>query len=108
MKKPTPVEYLRTISANSADAFQALRAAVVKSGPLDSHTVELIVLGGLVTAGSERSFRTHALRLLKDKVDPQALRQAVLVTLAASASFNQVISALEWVDDVIREVEQAA
>ncbi len=108
MKKPTPVEYLRAINANSADAFQALRAAVAKAGPLDSHTVELIVLGGLVTAGSERSFRTHALRLLKDKVDPQALRQAVLVTLAASATFNQVISALEWVDDVIREVEQAA
>ncbi|HEY0146686.1 MAG TPA: carboxymuconolactone decarboxylase family protein [Methylovirgula sp.] len=107
MKKPTPVEYLRSINANSADAFQALRAAVTKAGPLDAHTVELIVLGGLVTAGSERSFRTHALRLLKDKVDPQALRQAVLVTLAASASFNQVISALEWVDDVVREVEQA-
>ncbi len=108
MKKPTPVEYLRTISANSADAFQALRAAVTKSGPLDAHPVKLIVLGGLVTAGSERSFHTHAARLLKDKVDPQALWQAVLVTVAASASCNQVISALVWVDDVVGELEQSA
>ena len=100
MARKTSVEYLRGIHPPAAEAFQALRAAVVSSGPLDGHTVELIVLAGLVTAGSERSFRTHATRLLRDGVDPAAIRQAVMVTLGASASFNQVIAALEWVDDL--------
>jgi 4-carboxymuconolactone decarboxylase len=104
----TPVEYLRGIHAPSAEAFQALRKAVVASGPLDGRTVELIVLAGLVTAGSERSFRTHATRLLKDGVDPAAIRQAVLVTLGASASFNQVVTSLEWVDDLVSAAGGAA
>lgn len=107
MARKTAVETVRGVHAESAEAFQKLRAAVVKSGPLDAHTVELIVLGGLVTAGSERSFRTHALRLLKDEVDPAALRQAVLVTLGASASFNQVVSALEWTDDLLSQKDGA-
>ncbi len=108
MAKQTAMDFLRGIHAGSADAFSKLRAAVSESGPLDSHTVELIIIGGLVTAGNERSFRTHATRLLKDKVAPEALRQAVLVTLGASASFNHVINALEWLDELITEHGAAA
>jgi alkylhydroperoxidase/carboxymuconolactone decarboxylase family protein YurZ len=103
MSKQSAIDYVRGIHAGTADAFQKLRAAAVSSGPLDPHTVELIVLAGLVTAGSERSFRTHAMRLIKDDIDPAALRQAVLVTLGASASFNQVVAALEWIDDLLAQ-----
>jgi len=93
-----PVEYLKRYSGASAEAFQALRKAVRTAGPLDAHTCELITLGALVTSGSEASFKTHARRLLKDGVTLDALRQAVLVTFAASTTFSQVIDGLRWID----------
>lgn len=101
--KLTPVEYLASISPGAAEAFQGLRKAVLSSGPLDHHTCEFIVLGALVTTGNEASFKTHARRLLKEKVAPEALRQAVLVTFAASTTFSDVSAGLRWVDDVVAE-----
>jgi len=95
-----PIEYLKGYSSESAEAFQALRKAVRAAGPLDEHTCELITLGALVTSGSEASFKTHARRLIKDGVARDALRQAVLVTFAASTTFSQVIDGLRWIDDL--------
>ena len=103
-KQPNPVEKLAAISPNAAQAFQDLRKAVLASGPLDHHTCELIVLGAMVTAGHESSFKTHARRLLKEKVDPAALRQAVLVTFAATTSFTDVSAGLRWVDEALADV----
>ena len=97
------LEYVRQFSADAAVAFQSLRKAVVGAGPLDLHTCELIVLGGLVSRGSEVSFKVHARRLLQDGVDIAALRQAVLVTLAASTTFSQMVDGLRWLDDVLAE-----
>jgi alkylhydroperoxidase/carboxymuconolactone decarboxylase family protein YurZ len=99
---PTPIEYLNQISSGAADAFQALRKAVLGAGPLDAHTCELIVLGALVTAGSEGSFKVHARRLLRDGVPVEALRQVVLVTFAASTTFAQMSNGLHWIDDVAK------
>ena len=99
----SPVEYLRTHSAETAEAFQALRKAVMASGPLDEMTCELIALGALVTAESEGSFKTHARRLKREGVPPAAMRQAVLVTFGASTTFSQVGAGLRWVDDVVAE-----
>ena len=103
-KTLTPVEKLAAISPNAAQAFQDLRKAVLASGPLDHHTCELIVLGAMVTAGHESSFKTHARRLLKEKVDPAALQQAVLVTFAATTSFTDVSAGLRWIDEVLADV----
>jgi alkylhydroperoxidase/carboxymuconolactone decarboxylase family protein YurZ len=99
----SPVDYLKQVSAETGNAFQALRRAVLAAGPLDAHTCELIALGGLVTAGSEQSFKTHARRLLRDGVPGAALRQAVLVTFAASTTFSQVLEGLKWVEQVEQE-----
>jgi len=102
-KKLTPVEKMAAVSADTARAFQDLRKAVLASGPLDNHTCELIVLGAMVTAGHETSFKTHARRLLKEDVDPAALRQAVLVTFGATTSFTEVSAGLRWVEEVVAE-----
>ena len=101
--KLTPVEFLAQFSPKASTAFQDLRKAVLSSGPLDNHTCELITLGAFATVGNEGSFKTHARRLLKEKVPVEALRQAVLVTFAATATFSEVIAALRWVDDVAAE-----
>lgn len=96
----TPAEYLKHFSANTAEAFQALRKAVLSAGPLDAHTCELIALGALVTSGNEASFKTHARRLLKEGVSAGALRHAVLVTFGATTTFSQISDGLHWVEDV--------
>lgn len=101
--KLSPVEFMKQHSAAAADAFQALRKAVMASGPLDTHTCELITLGALVTSGSEASFKTHARRLVRDGVPLAALRQAVFVTFGASTTFAQVNAGLHWIDDVASE-----
>lgn len=102
-KKLTPVEQLAAASPGAAKAFQDLRNSVLAAGPLDNHTCELIVLGAMVTAGTEASFKTHARRLLKDKVAPEALRQAVLVTFGATTTFSGVMAGVRWVDEVVAE-----
>jgi alkylhydroperoxidase/carboxymuconolactone decarboxylase family protein YurZ len=103
VKKPTPIEQLSAASPGAARAFQDLRNSVLASGPLDNHTCELIVLGAMVTAGTEGSFKTHARRLLKEKVPPEALRQAVLVTFGATTTFSGVMAGVRWVDEVVAE-----
>jgi alkylhydroperoxidase/carboxymuconolactone decarboxylase family protein YurZ len=99
----SPLDYVKQFSADAGAAFQALRKAVLASGPLDAHTCELIVLGALVTSGGESSFKIHARRLLKEGVAIEALRQAVFVTLGASTTLAQVISGLRWIDAVQNE-----
>lgn len=102
-KKLTPFEYLAKFSPGASSSFQSLRKAVMESGPLDGHTCELITLGAFVTARMENPFKTHATRLLKDGVSPDALRQAVLVTFAATTTFNAVIDGLHWIDDLVAQ-----
>ena len=99
----SPLDYVKQFSADTGTAFQALRKAVLGSGPLDAHTCELIVLGALVTSGGESSFKIHARRLLKEGVAVEALRRAVLVTLGASTTLAQVIAGLRWIDAVQSE-----
>lgn len=99
--KLPPVEYLRSIDPGSAEAFQALRKAVMAAGPLDHKTCELISLGALATARHEDSFKVHARRLLKDGVEVAALRHAVISTFGASTTFSQVVDALAWIDDLV-------
>jgi alkylhydroperoxidase/carboxymuconolactone decarboxylase family protein YurZ len=99
-KKLTPLEYLSQFSPDATKSFQALRDAVVKSGPLDNKTCELITLGAFATARIEGGFKTHARRLLNDGVPVEALRQTVLVTFGATTTLTVALDALHWIDDV--------
>ena len=99
-KPLTPVQYLAQFSPEASRSFQELRSSVMESGPLDRNTCELITLGAFATVGNEASFKTHARRLLKEDVPVAALRQAVLVTFAATATFGDIVAALRWIDDV--------
>jgi alkylhydroperoxidase/carboxymuconolactone decarboxylase family protein YurZ len=102
-KKLTPLEYLNQFSPGATTAFQSLREAVTKSGPLDHNTCELITLGAFATARIEGGFKTHARRLLSNGVPPEALRQAVLVTFGATTTLTVALDALHWIDDLIAE-----
>lgn len=101
--KLSNIAYLGQINPGAGEAFAALRRAVLGVGPLDEQACELITLGAFATTGEEASFKLHARRLLALKADPAALRQAVLVTFAATTTFSQVIAALRWIDDLVED-----
>jgi alkylhydroperoxidase/carboxymuconolactone decarboxylase family protein YurZ len=102
MALKSPVETVREHNPALADAFMALRKAAAE-GPLDETSCELIVVGALATTGEESSFKVHARRLRKLGVAAPAVHQAVMVTLAATTSFAQVVAALQWIDAVYAE-----
>lgn len=95
-----PTQYLASVDAASAEAFGALRRAVLRAGPLDERTCELIVTAAFAAAGQQDSFKVHARRLLALGCDAAEIRQAVLVTFGATTTFSQVTAALRWIDEV--------
>jgi alkylhydroperoxidase/carboxymuconolactone decarboxylase family protein YurZ len=97
----TPRERLGNASPAALAAFEAMRSAVAASGPLDERTCELIVTACFATTGAEGSFKTHAKRLLALGVPVAEIRQAVLVTFAATTGFAEVTQALAWIDSLI-------
>ncbi len=100
--KLSPVEYVRQHNAAAADAFTVLRKAVV-AGPLDEKTCELIVIGALATSGEEGSLKVHARRLRALGTPVEEVRQAAMVTLAASTTFSQLVNGLRYIDEVYAE-----
>ncbi len=98
-KPASAMDFVRDHHGPTADAFTGLRKAVMSSGPLPAHIQELIVCGGFVATGQQRAFMTHAQRALDGGAKPEELRQAVLVTLGATATFPQVAAALAWADE---------
>ncbi len=87
-------------SAETMQAFQALRKAVNEAGPLPSHIRELIVASNFATAGIQGGFMTHGKRALEAGASPEELRHAVLVTLGANAVVSRVAQALTWVEEL--------
>jgi alkylhydroperoxidase/carboxymuconolactone decarboxylase family protein YurZ len=98
----SPVDYLRSINPEAAEAFQALRRAAVK-GPLEEKVYEFAVVAALATSGEEGSFKVHARRLRRLGASVEEVRQATLATLAASTTFSQAVEALRWIDAVYME-----
>ena len=94
------MDIMKEHSAHTAEAFQALRKAVAGAGPLPPHIQELIVCGAFVVTGQDGAFKTHARRALEGGASIDELRQAVLVTLGANATFPQVTKGLLWVEEV--------
>ncbi len=104
----TPSAYLKATCPEVGEAFRNLRNAVMKSGPLDATTCELVMMGSFAFLGYEQSFKIHGLRLLKAGTPAAALRQVALVLLAATASMFVVTRAMGWVDDIEKEVAETS
>jgi AhpD family alkylhydroperoxidase len=100
-----PSSYLRDESPDAADAFRAMRDALLTAGPLDRITCELIVVAGLAANGWEYSFKHHSRQLLEMGADVAALKHAVLVSLGAVGAAFPLARALQWLRDL--EAERA-
>lgn len=95
-----PLQEIRGADNAAADAFKGLRAAIDAAGPLDETVRELILLAGFVPLESEAAIKIHAGRLLDAGLALQAVRQAVMIPLGATACMTQVSRALAWVSEV--------
>jgi len=107
MSNTSPIEVLSQASPEAAEAFGALRQAVVK-GALDATTEELVVVAALAARGQLGSLAVHTRRALHHGVSADQLRQAVVVTLAAATLFGEAVAALRTIDDVVTEVGAGA
>lgn len=92
----TPLEKLAEVSPTVADGFKTLREGVF-DGPLDKAQVELIVVGSLAATGEHGALRVHAKRLLAMDVPIEAIRQAIVCSLAAASTLSTTVEALDIV-----------
>lgn len=88
-----PAEVLASANPGAADAFAALRKAV-EAGPLDQATTELILIGSLASTKQFGSLAVHVKRAVGLGVTTEQINQAIVSTLAASSTFNDVVEAL--------------
>jgi len=77
---------------------QTCRAA----GPLDSKCQDLIKLGIAVGANSRGGVMSHTRKALESGSTPDEIAHAVLLALTTTG-FPNMIAALGWVDEVIKE-----
>lgn len=104
---PSSHEYLARRHPHVSEAFfDHLRPALEASGSLDKKTKELVMLAGYVVAGQPRAFSVHLRRALQAGADADQVRQTVLLTLGASATLEQVVNALWWVDQEFSETDE--
>lgn len=99
---------LAEANADVGESFGTFRDRARKSGSLDHTTIELILMSGFGTAGHEGPFKNHATRALDRGVPLEALRQAVIVTLGATAVLPGVARALGWLDEVYAEFSKSS
>lgn len=95
-----PSGQLRKANKGVANAFKTFRDAARTSGPLDHATIELILIAGFATAGHQEPFKNHVLRARQSGISKEALQQAVIATLGATAVLPAVANALRWIDEV--------
>jgi 4-carboxymuconolactone decarboxylase len=102
-----PSTILRKYNAEAGTHFRAMREALVKAGPLDAKTCELIIIASFATVGFEGSFKSHALRALMAGIPKNEIEHAVLVTLGATAALATVTNALGWIAEADAEFRKA-
>ncbi len=85
-----------------AEAYGELAGRIIRGGPLDDKTGELVKLGIAIGLGSEGAVRSHARRALDGGASVEELRHAVLLAMT-TAGFPAMIAAMKWVEAVIEK-----
>lgn len=98
----TSLGYLKERHPQIGDAYDSgLRHAIVSESGLAPAVRELVMLAGYTVAGHGRAFRLHCARALDSGATEADARDAVLLTLGASAGLESVVDALRWIDEVV-------
>ena len=103
MSLDTPKRYqqIKAKYPELIDAYENMGIAT-KTGPLDTKTAHLIKLGAAAGVKSEGAVHSHTRSALESGATPDEIRHAVLL-LATTLGFPQMMAALSWVDDVLKD-----
>jgi alkylhydroperoxidase/carboxymuconolactone decarboxylase family protein YurZ len=91
-----PSTILHRRNPEAGASYRIMREALLKGGPLDPTTCELIILASFATMGFKNSFKSHALRALMAGISKEAIEHAVLAILGATTARVTVTNALGW------------
>ena len=93
------------LAAHAPDTYAAFRALrdTTQGGPLPPYVRELIICTGFMLAGHQRGYQTHARRALDVGATVGQLRQAIVATLASTATYSQVVDTLAWMEAIVRD-----
>jgi alkylhydroperoxidase/carboxymuconolactone decarboxylase family protein YurZ len=83
-------------------AVEALGRSVREEGPLEEKSTQLIQLAAACALRSEGAVHSHVRRALAAGATAEETYHAIVV-LASTIGFPNVVAALTWADDVLRE-----
>ena len=83
-------------------AWESVGKAVRASGPIDLKTAHLVQLAAAAAIRSEGSVHSHVRRAVEAGATPAEVRQAIML-IAATVGFPNVVAALSWAEDVLRD-----
>ena len=83
-------------------AVEALGRSVREEGPLEEKSIQLIQLAAACALRSEGAVHSHVRRALAAGATAEETYHAIVV-LASTIGFPNVVAALTWADDVLRE-----
>ena len=99
-KPPRPFEEFSRAYPGVARAYEALGKAVRASGPLSEREIALVKLGISLGARLEGGAHAHTRKALAIGIEPDALRQAAILT-APTLGFPVMMASLGWVEETI-------
>ncbi|UCF91965.1 MAG: carboxymuconolactone decarboxylase family protein [Desulfobacterales bacterium] len=82
--------------------YEQLGQTCRKAGPLDQKSQDLIKLGIAVGANSRGAVMSHTRKALESGATREEITHAVLLSLTTTG-FPNMIAAMGWVGDVLRE-----
>jgi len=83
------------------DAYRTLGDAVRASGPLDAKVQSLVKLGISVGARMEGAVHSHTRKAVEAGCTQEEIRHAVLQA-TTTIGFPNMMAAMSWVDDVLK------
>jgi len=82
------------------EAYERMGEACAAAGPLTERERALVKIGLSTGARLEGGLHSHVRKALEAGVEPEAIRQAVLLALP-TLGLPSMMAALTWVDDVL-------
>ena len=97
------VELYQKVRASNPEfiaAMESLGQAVMKAGPLDERSGQLIQLAAAAAIRSEGAVHSHTRRALAVGATSGEIRQT-LILLTSTIGFPSVMAAMSWAEDIL-------
>jgi alkylhydroperoxidase/carboxymuconolactone decarboxylase family protein YurZ len=103
-KRKPPKFYLKLKKTQPAllAAWESVGKAVRGSGPIGLKSAHLIQLAAAAAIRSEGAVHSHVRRAVEAGATAAEVRQAIML-IAATVGFPNVVAALSWAEDVLRD-----